>query len=258
VLAADLLWTTQLCRGGIVLTSISPAYSQDFNTLASGGTSSVVPASWAFSEAEAGADATYTADDGGSPTADTYSYGLSGSSDRAFGTLRSGLSLFFSTIGAEFTTGDTAAIESLTMSYRGEQWRLGTTDRTDQLDFQYSLSATGVTTGSWTDVDALDFVTPNTIGPTVLDGNSAGNFTTISSTISNLSIAPSASFWIRWKDFNAIGADDGLAVDDFHIVAAFAAVPEPGAVLFGGLMCAAIGTVLGLRLVYRSIRFGPT
>ncbi len=91
----------------------------------------------------------------------------------------------------------------------------------DRLDFQYSLDATSLTTGTWTDVNSLDFTTPDH-GPTTgaLDGNAAANRTAISDTIrQSCHRATAAIFWIRWTDFNATGADDGLAVDDFSITA---------------------------------------
>ena len=72
------------------------------------------------------------------------------------------------TIGAAFTNTNASAITSLTISYTGEQWRLGTAARTgtltDQLDFAFSLDATSLSTGSWNDVNSLDFITPNTLG----------------------------------------------------------------------------------------------
>jgi hypothetical protein len=229
-----------LSRASIVLTSVAPTYNQDFNGLASSvGTWSTVPANWEFSESGSGADATYTADDGNSSTADTFSFGPTGGSDRALGTVR-GTTPFanplFSTIGAKFSNGAQSAFASLEISYRGEQWRLGTTDRgPDRLDFQYSLNATSLSTGTWADFDALDFVAPQTTGGPMLDGNQAGNFANVAATINNLTIAPSSVFWIRWTDFSAIGSDDGLAVDDFQITAHSAAVPESGGYLFGAV-----------------------
>ena len=41
--------------------------------------------------------------------------------------------------------------------------------------------------------------------------------TALSSTVSSLSIPNGATFWIRWTDLDATGADDGLAVDDFSL-----------------------------------------
>ena len=48
------------------------------------------------------------------------------------------------------------------------------------------------------------------------NGNAAADRTALSSSIT-LSIANGATVWIRWTDFDASGADDGLAVDDFSL-----------------------------------------
>src|SRR5687767_15766272 len=74
----------------VSLTAICTAYTQDFDTLAGAGTSSVVPAGWAFVETGTNANTLYTAGTGSSNAGDTYSYGTSGSTERAFGALRSG------------------------------------------------------------------------------------------------------------------------------------------------------------------------
>jgi hypothetical protein len=198
----------------ISLTVLGTSVCEDFDTLASSSTSSTTPAGWTFSESGTAANTTYTAGTGSSTTGDTYSFGSTGNSERAFGGLQSGA--LIPTIGAAFTnnTGDT--ITSLLITYTGEQWRLGALSRTDRLDFQYSTDATSLTTGTWVNADLLDFTAPVT-SPTVgaLDGNASANRTLISSTISGLSIANGAIFWIRWTDLNATGSDDGLAVDDF-------------------------------------------
>src|SRR5262249_40607742 len=87
-------------------------------------------------------------------------------------------------------------------------------------DFQYSTDATALNTGTWTGVGALKYLTSNTAAATgKIDGNAAGNFTNVSSSISNLNIASGATFWIRWIDIDATDSDDGLAVDDFSLTA---------------------------------------
>lgn len=208
-------WT--FLSGQISLTG-SP-YSQDFNTLASSGsTSSTVPAGWLFAEAGTNANATYGIDNGGLNSGNTYSYGTTSSTDRALGGLRSGS--LISTIGGSFINNLGSTISELTINYTGEQWRLGATGRADRLDFQYSLDATSLSTGTWIDVDLLDFSSPTTTGTVgAKDGNNASFRTAISYTITGLSIADGATFFIRWNDFDATGADDGLAIDDFSISA---------------------------------------
>ncbi len=202
--------------GTVSLTTLGVAYTQDFNSLANTGTSSTVPTGWDFLESAANANTLYTANNGGSNAGDTYSFGATASNERAFGTTQSGS--LVSTIGVSFTNNTGATITSLQVAYTGEQWRFGALGRADRLDFQYQVGATNLSAGTWTDVNALDFSSPNTSAATgALDGNAAVNRTAISSTISGLSIANGATVWFRWVDFNAAGADDGLGVDDFSI-----------------------------------------
>ncbi|WP_395702671.1 endonuclease/exonuclease/phosphatase family protein [Aquabacterium sp.] len=193
-------------------------YTQNFDTLASSGTSSSLPGGWAFVETGTNANGLYTAGTGSGNAGDTYSFGAAGSTERALGTLRSGSVV--PTLGASFTNDSGDTITSLTISYTGEQWRLGATSRVtaDRLDFQASLDATALNNGSWADVDALDFnapITSGTIG--ALNGNAAANSASVSTTLTGLSIAPGTTFWIRWSDVDVSGADDGLAIDNFTI-----------------------------------------
>ncbi len=191
---------------------------QDFNALATAGNSGVVPPGWAISESGNGANGLYTAGNGSSNAGDCYSFGATGSSERALGTVLTGNQSLV--IGGSFVNNTGGAIASLAISFVGEQWRLGTQGRADRIDFQYSLDATSLTTGTWTDVNGLDFSTPNmAAGTGAMDGNAVGNFTAISSTISGLSIPNGSVVWVRWTDFNAQGADDGLAVDDLSLTA---------------------------------------
>jgi hypothetical protein len=203
----------------VVLTALGTPACENFDTLAnSGGTSSTTPAGWTFSESDTNANTTYSVGTGSATGGDTYSFGATGSTDRAFGGLQSGS--LVPTIGAAFTNNTGQTIASVLISYTGEQWRLGALSRTDRLDFQISTDASSLTTGTWMDVNALDFTAPVQTGSTgALNGNVAPNRTSISSTITGLSIPNGATFWIRWNDLNATGADDGLAIDDFCLTA---------------------------------------
>ena len=215
--------------GAIILPNATP-YTQNFDTLVNSGTSGVTPDGWVFSESGTAANLTYAAGTGSSTTGNTYSFGSS--SDRAFGGLRTGS--LIPTIGASFQNGGSTSIQSLDFGYWGEQWRLGTASRTDRLDFQYSLNATTLTDGAWTDFDTLDFISPVIAGTGALDGNAIANRTLLTSTLTGLNLGVGADLWIRWTDLDASGSDDGLAIDDFSITAGFApaAVPEPGSLFF--------------------------
>ncbi|NPV10197.1 MAG: T9SS type A sorting domain-containing protein [Ignavibacteria bacterium] len=122
------------------------------------------------------------------------------------------------TIGAKFYNNTGYTITQLPISYFGEQWRLGTIGREDRLDFQYSLDANSLNSGTWQDVNNLDFIAPvQTESPGAKDGNSSSYRTSISFTITGLNIPNGSYFWIRWTDYNATSSDDGLAIDEFSI-----------------------------------------
>ncbi|MEY3577315.1 MAG: hypothetical protein RL394_898, partial [Bacteroidota bacterium] len=193
-------------------------YQQNFNTLAKTGTSSTLPSGWLLLETGTNANATYTAGTGSSNSGDTYSFGLDAADDRALGTVQSGS--LVSSIGVAFTNTTGGPITSLKISYVGEQWRIGTAGRADRLDFQYSTDATSLATGTWINADQLDFTGPNSTGTVgASDGTLAANSTAINFTITGLNIGNGATFYLRWTDFNASGADDGLGIDDFSIQA---------------------------------------
>lgn len=194
------------------------AVTENFNTLASSGTSSTTPTGWGF--VESSGNTVYTAGTGSGNAGDTYSFGAASAADRALGTLRSGTNI--PTIGAAFTNNTGNTITSLAISYTGEQWRLGTAARggPDRLDFQLGVTATSLTSVGYVDVDPLDFTGPVAAGTVgALDGNAAANRVGIGANITGLTIPSGATFFIRWLDVDVANADDGLAVDDFSLTA---------------------------------------
>ncbi|MDX1996523.1 MAG: IPTL-CTERM sorting domain-containing protein [Thermoanaerobaculia bacterium] len=221
LVAGMLAMPTNLHAQCVSLTTAGSAVSQNFDTLsntAGSTTNNLTITGWFMTESGGGArdNEQYAVDTGGSNTGDTFSYGAAASTERALGGLQSGT--LIPIFGACFTNNTGVTLTEIRVDYTGEHWRLGTLARNDQIDFQYSLDATSLTTGLWTDVNALDFVTPTNGGTTgARDGNTAPNRTALTSNVTALSIANGATFWIRWTDLNASGADDGLAVDDFSL-----------------------------------------
>ncbi|MBS4063226.1 MAG: SprB repeat-containing protein, partial [Chitinophagaceae bacterium] len=214
------------CNGGnngavnLTVTGGAPGVNikENFNSLASSGTSGTVPAGWHFSESGTNANAFYSAGTGSGNAGDTYSFGLASDPERAFGGLQSGSLNPF--IGFSYTNNTGQTITSINVVYYGEQWRIGDNGRTipDRLDFVYSTDATSLTTGTWIDADALDFIAPITTGTVgALNGNLAANRSLVGGTITGLNIPNGATVWIAWRDFNASGADDGLAIDDVSL-----------------------------------------
>ena len=109
--------STQFGSGTVSLTTFGTAYTQDFDTLASSGTANnAVPDGWEFSESGTNANTTYRAGTGSDNTGDTYSFGASGNSERAFGGLRSGS--LVPLIGAQFTNNTGGTISALEIAIR--------------------------------------------------------------------------------------------------------------------------------------------
>lgn len=206
----------------VSLTSGSLTYSQNFNNLALTGTTNDLPTAipgWSLNETGTGTNANrnglYTGDDGNAATGDVYSYGVTGDSNRALGTLRSGSNT--PTIGACFTNNTGSAITAVSIQYTGKQFRYGTTGRQDRLVFEFGATATSLTSSGYAGITTLDFTGPTQaaagrVSPPVSAAVPAQS-------ISSLSIANGGTFWIRWSEFDAAGADDGLAVDDFSLTA---------------------------------------
>jgi hypothetical protein len=237
----------------ITLNQFNVSYTEDFDTLLT-GTGSVMPAGWEFIETGSGANTTYGAGTGSSSTGNTYSFGATSALDRALGSVRT--SSVASTFGTVVTNQTGGTVTQLTISFTGEQWRLGALSRVDRLDFGYSLDGTSVGTGTWTDVDQLDFVGPVTTGVLgALDGNAPENQTFVTFTITGLNLQAGANLWLRWVDFDASGSDDGLAIDNFSIMAGGTTDPGQGVPdgLPNGVVVAVIGGLLVLAARYRGM-----
>jgi hypothetical protein len=229
------------------LTGIS--YQQDFdNTGGSGnggfgnaldfsatGTDyTTLPTGWVLS----GSSGNYRSSTGSLSTADHYSYGSStASAERALGGVSSSPGQIF---GAIFENNTGRPLTQIYVQYTGEQWRHGS-NIADRLDFSYSVNPTAgsVTTGTWTDINTLDFNAPvvsGTTGPR--DGNVSPNRTTLGVLITLSSSVPIGGlFGIRWRNFDSPGTngEDGLAVDDLIVMVPEAWQPAAlaGVVLFG-------------------------
>jgi VCBS repeat-containing protein len=210
-------------------------YAQNFDSLASTGSSTVLPTGWYLQETgtAAAADGKYSAGTGTGTAGDVYSFGVAGAhpvTDRALGTLLSGTNTPL--VGASFENDTGGTISALQIAYTGEEWRLGTAGRgADKLSFQISFDATSLTTGTWSSpTTALDFSSPDTGTTGAKDGNAAAEHSALSAIVSVPDIPAGATFWIRWVDNDAGGSDDGLAIDDFSISAANPVqIDHPGA-----------------------------
>lgn len=215
-------------------------YSQNFNSLASSGTgawaddnTSTLGGSWFGSAYWGGVVSPYQAGNGSSATGALWSFGSTGSSDRALGSINSNGDSAFREIayGVEFYNNTGTTISQITVSYTGEQWR-GSGAPAQTLDFAYKISPVVITdiqphsndgSDGWIAVNALDFTSPITGGSAMaLDGNASGN-RTIRNAAFTINLAAGSYLMLRWRDVDSLAQQEhGLAIDDL-----FVTVPEP-------------------------------
>ncbi|MFO0748437.1 MAG: hypothetical protein U1F43_22645 [Myxococcota bacterium] len=222
---------TALAAGEVPISALESTYTQGFDdgALANTGTNlTTLPAGWAILETGGGGTTSYRAGDGSGSSAsgDTYSFGANNSNERALGSICSG-TVTQATYGAGFTNSTGSDVTSVTIAFRGEQWRRGNSS-VDKLQIQYNLGATGLATASgWVTVPELDFPTPSLAGSlTGTNGNDSAFQTNKSQTVT-LAWPKGTTLWVRVVDVDSTGTDDGLAIDDFKLTAHGNTGPPP-------------------------------
>jgi hypothetical protein len=196
------------------------------------------------------------------PGANTGAFWLFGASaadpEKALGSVGSttvagnGLEMF---MALRVTNNTGVTLDSITVTFDGEQWRDGQAATGETLNFAYNVGATtanGPTTPDWattatfTAVPTLNFTSPTVGGTgssgTAVDGNASGNrIAGITATVSGVNWQSGADLWLRWGDHQlASAADDGVAIDNFSFSAT---VPEPTAT--GLTIFSILGLVFG-------------
>jgi hypothetical protein len=213
--------------GAVSSTFITGAgyYQQNFDSLPSAGTTNWTDDStlsgW-YAQRSVTSTTTIISTNGGSGTGGLYSFGTTGSTDRALGSVGSGGSGAVAW-GAAFRN-DTAGVLSFTsLSYTGEQWRSGGTNSAAQtVSFSYQIGSgaadlTPTSDAAWNLLPTLNFTSPlNNTASGALNGNLPANSVAVSSGL-DLLLAPGAWITFRWRDIDHDGADHGLAVDDFRL-----------------------------------------
>ncbi|MBE0646130.1 MAG: T9SS type A sorting domain-containing protein [Bacteroidetes bacterium] len=214
----------------VSVSALSTPYTQDFNTLINTGSASFVSNSTisGWYHARTGTGDLIVAGTGSSNSGALYSFGAASSTERALGSVGSSNgavgNLWW---GVRLVNNTGATITSLAISYTGEQWRYSGTAAAQTVTFSYQTGTnlTSLTTGSWTDVTALDFTSPIISGTTsALDGNLPANQTVLS-TVLSITLSPGDEVMLRWYDPDHSGSDHGLAIDDFSVTAYGAAAP---------------------------------
>lgn len=199
---------------------------------------------------------------GGATTGTLYNFGTSSAdTDRALGSIGSNTLPGSNTTGAlnasiyyvaKFVNNTGSTIDSLTVGYTGEQWRLAQdTTAAQELQFHYYTDAAapnfgnGPAVGGWSGTQsALTFIPPrvntNPGASSALNGNLPENRIAYNATL-NLTIAPGAEFYFRWRDLNNVGNDHGVAMDDLTVSYTTVVIPEPAALGLAAMPLLAMG-----------------
>lgn len=208
-------------------------YTQNFDALASSGTNnwtdnSTLPG-WYAAKTNTGTPSSfsnYVAGTGSGTAGALYSFGASGSSERALGSLASGnTNIGDIAYGVRFANDTGSDISSITITCTGEQWRNNGNTSVQVLAFSYRVSDTAITNpdpanaGSWTPFSALDFNTPTTgTAASPIDGNAAANRRVFAGVpLAGVAVPAGSEIFLRWRDINNTGNDHAVAIDDLTV-----------------------------------------
>jgi hypothetical protein len=208
----------------VINNSTSFTYSQNFDTLATSGTSNT----WTDNETLVGwysNRTVYISTNGSSATGGLLSLGTGASSDRALGALSSGSALPVFGLILQNNSGSSILLSDIKLSFTGEQWRASANAQALVFSYQVSPTAlTSITSGTYTANTNLNFTAPQTLETSAaIDGNNSANQVSFS----NISVADSGTLangeylGIRWSKTGT--TSPSLGIDDFQL----SVVPEP-------------------------------
>ena len=222
----------------VLLSTGSGTYTQSFDLLSASGTAntwtddSTLLGWYAAKSVAPTTVATYRADTGSGNAGALYSFGSSGNSDRALGTLGSATPGNFA-FGVLFENKSGGDLSLNAFSFFGEQWRNGGNATAQTMSFSYRISsspivafdASGVTPVDWTPLSSLNFTSPiATVTAAALDGNLSANREQKSATL-GITLPSTQFIAFRWFDANDAGSDHGLSIDDLELVYTTAGAP---------------------------------
>ena len=210
-------------------------YAQNFDSLPSTGTNvwnnNVTLAGWMVQRTGTGTN--IVADAGSSTAGNLYSYGSSGSGERALGSIGSASAEDFA-VGLNLQNASGRIVTLAALVYAGEQWR-NSAATAQSVNFSYRRGSNAVTdlaptnNAGWSSLSALNFTSPITNGTaSALNGNLATNRSLRQADL-GITLAPGEWITLRWQDPDHTGTDHGLAIDDFRLdwrVAADGLLPQ--------------------------------
>jgi len=164
-------------------------------------------------------DVKLAVDNGATATGSGYIYGSNSSTDRAIGGLAS--SSYAALCGAVLINNSTTPLNTVTITYVGENWRSGGSGNLNKIFFSYAIGGNSIKTGTFTTVPDLTFTNPSpstTAG--AIDGNLSTNRSIVTATFTlSSNWEPGQTLVLRWADSDDLGTDDGLAIDSLSFAA---------------------------------------
>jgi hypothetical protein len=249
-LLSTCFWGVSAAHGAINVTDPAFNYTQTFDALSASGTSGwtngLTLSGWNLFRQPGTAISTYIAGDGSNNTGSFYSFGTTGSSERALGAIGSGSSYFGSPstgsvagwIAVAFQNGSATALKNFTVGFDGEQWRNGGNTSAQAMVLEWGYGSDFASVASWNAPGGnFDWSSPVTgASAGAVDGNAAGRVTGLGGMITT-DWKPGDTLWLRWAERNDTGYDHGLAIDNFRFAAS---VPEAGTY---GMMLAGLAVI---------------
>jgi hypothetical protein len=224
----------------VAVTDLSLTYSENFNSLPQSASSqedpwtddSTLPDWFAENEEVETLNIRYgsSRSTGGSSSSGLYSFGDRTIPEMALGVITSNSSEDI-TFGTKYVNQSGETIESVTVTYTGEQWRISNGQQPQVLGFSYLVSGSDPTiaiperTGGYVYVPELYFTSPkfDTTGLVLagatgqsMDGNLTENRTQITFTF-NVSVADGEYILLRWYKENSSKIEFALAIDDLSV-----------------------------------------
>ncbi len=251
------LAATPAVHAAISIDDASAVYSQNFNSLGvnSSSSASQIPwindstlMGWSLFNSLGQTPTTYRAEIGNQDIGSFSSYGLGNSSERALGGIAAGNAYFGSPavgavagwIAVAFLNNTGGALDSITLTYAGEQWRFSSAPaQTMALEIGTGRSFASV--ANWMAPGAgFDFRSPRfgNVGLGGINGSTDGRVSGLGGTQA-VQWGAGETLWMRWSLVNSAGSRHGLAIDDLALsVTAAPPVPEPGtwALMLGGVV----------------------
>lgn len=175
--------------------------------------------------AETNTNAAFTAGTGSSTGSGVYSFGNSGSPERALGSLASGTGVY--AIGVVFTNETGTILNQFTLSFTAEQWRKGGSTNKNLWAFRYKTGAiNSIDQPNLLSEPKLDFGSlVTTSGGGSLNGNLPQNRQLIRFTVTGIKWKQGEQLLLRWDDADEAGSDDAVGIDDLHFSAELVSSP---------------------------------